>query len=116
MVQMPLFEYLKHLHPWNGDASISRQGVVGMTCGGVAGAVAGAVTTPLDVAKTQIMLSSHRWEPSVSSALARVYAQGGFRSLFSGVLPRTAYVGSSCMLSFGAFEWTRSLLWARSRA
>jgi len=83
-----------------------------MTCGGVAGAVAGAVTTPLDVAKTQIMLAPERAQrQSVCQAVGALYTNGGMRVLFRGTLPRTVYVGASCALSFGAFEWSRSLLW-----
>ncbi|CAK0911031.1 unnamed protein product, partial [Prorocentrum cordatum] len=52
LIQMPLFEELKQRHPWGRTARASGdtklQGLVGMTSGGVAGAVAGFLTTPLE--------------------------------------------------------------------
>lgn len=111
VIQMPLFERLKRAHPWADVGSSGSHGVVGMTCGGVAGAVAGALTTPLDVAKTQIMLASSVQERrGVCDMVAEVYKSGGLRALFRGVVPRTLYVGVSCSLSFGAFEWSKSFL------
>lgn len=110
LVQMPLFEELKRWHPSSEQRDGTRQAWVGMTCGGTAGAVAALVTTPLDVAKTQIMLG-HR-ERGVWSTLRSLYADRGARAIFRGALPRTAHVGASCALSFGAFEWAKAALWA----
>lgn len=64
LLQMPLFEELKRRHPWAEKARVSGdmglQGLIGMTSGGVAGAIAGMLTTPLDAAKTRIMLTAKR--------------------------------------------------------
>lgn len=65
---------LKHTHPWaakaQGEGDKHRQGLgskkgsaplerglIGMHCGFVAGCCAGIATTPLDAAKTRIMLT-----------------------------------------------------------
>jgi len=110
-VQMPLFEQLKRWNPWADDMSGTKRGLVGVFAGGTSGAVAGAVTTPMDVAKTRAMLSSAPMdEVSVVRALSQIYSEGGAKALFRGVIPRTAYVGVSCALSFGAFEWSKWLL------
>lgn len=108
LIQMPLFESLRRMHPWSSDTSKARQGAVGMTCGGAAGAVAGALTTPLDVIKTQAMLATE--ERSLRVVAREVWLQDGPRTFIRGAVPRTAYVGLSCALSFGAFEWSRSVL------
>lgn len=109
-VQMPLFERLKRHSAWSDDRSAHR-GLVGALAGGLSGAAAGAVTTPLDVAKTRQMLAP---KPSgchgILATLAETRADGGVKALFRGLVARTSYVGVSCALSFGAFEWSRSLL------
>lgn len=117
-VQMPLFEQLKRMHPWNDSSASSgaQRGLVGMVCGGVAGAFAGAVTTPLDVIKTRAMLSGRpTGHVGIFRSLAALYADFGVQALFRGVLPRTAYVGASCALSFGTFEWSKWILLSLQR-
>lgn len=111
-VQMPLFEHLKQRSPlWSEERSGARRGLVGAFSGGLSGAVAGAVTTPLDVVKTRAMLAlTVGQRAGILQTLVAVHAEGGVKALFRGVLPRTAYVGVSCAMSFGAFEWARSLL------
>jgi len=111
VVQMPVFEELKRLHPWREDGGVGRQGLVGAVCGGLAGGLAGALTTPLDVAKTQIMLSpAGAGRRGVLQTMGALYEQGGARALFRGAGPRTAYVATSCALSFGAFQCARTLV------
>lgn len=111
VVQMPVFEELKRSHPWRGDGSVGRQSLVGAACGGLAGGLAGFVTTPLDVAKTKIMLSpKDAGRRGVLQTMAALHAQGGVRALFRGSGLRTAHVGTSCALSFGAFQCAQLLL------
>lgn len=112
LVQMPIFEELKRLHPQSHLAKDrgSSAAAVGMVCGGIAGAIAGAVTNPLDVAKTQIMLGSTTPAPNVLQQLQWTIARHGPAALWRGVCARTAYVGASCSLSFGAFEWAKCRL------
>mmetsp|Transcript_105404 Transcript_105404/g.187450 ORF Transcript_105404/g.187450 Transcript_105404/m.187450 type:complete len:432 (-) Transcript_105404:141-1436(-) len=113
LVQMPIFEELKRLHPLDPKSGHSSAGTVGMACGGLAGAIAGALTTPLDVAKTQIMLLE-RPEKGTLGTMREIAATSGVRSLCRGMGTRTAYVGASCALSFGVFEWAKSFLMASS--
>mmetsp|Transcript_88283 Transcript_88283/g.222237 ORF Transcript_88283/g.222237 Transcript_88283/m.222237 type:complete len:350 (+) Transcript_88283:66-1115(+) len=111
-LQMPLFEELMRRQPLSGDPQGHSDRVLCSTvCGGVSGAVAGAATTPLDVAKTRMMLDTERWEGrGMRHAMADLYAEGGAKTLMRGAVPRTAYVGLSCALCFGAFEWSKTLL------
>jgi len=128
-IQMPLYEELMRCNAGRLDAeSRSRRGMIGAAFGGIAGATAGALTTPLDVIKTRSMLAQSNPNrlgfatgpeqhiaariPSLgmSSAFKTVYAEGGLKRLFAGVVPRTAYVCFSSALWLGAFESCRSWL------
>ncbi|XP_074861936.1 mitochondrial S-adenosylmethionine carrier protein isoform X2 [Carettochelys insculpta] len=78
LVQFPLWESLKDLWSWKqGHVVDSWQSA---TCGAFAGGFAGAVTTPLDVAKTRIMLAkagSSNASGNVLSALHSVWRSQG---------------------------------------
>jgi len=112
LVHMPLFEELKRLHSLGAEHHQGREGAMGMMCGGVAGAVAGAVTTPLDLAKTRLMLAPRgSKQQSVSSMLKVIHAEGGIRALFCGANLRTTYVGINSALCLGAYEKLRAYFW-----
>lgn len=119
LIQMPLFEELKLRHPWaaqarnTGDRGL--QGLIGMTCGSVAGAFAGALTTPLDAAKTRIMLTARRDDrASLLTTLKGIHQESGVRGLLCGIVPRTLHCGAGGALWLGAFEWSKLLLTTRS--
>lgn len=79
-------------------------------CGSVAGGFAAALTTPLDLAKTRIMLAdSHRHlaKHSITTVLANIYGDKGFRGLFMGLTPRITIVMLGGFLFFGIYEETR---------
>ena len=87
--------------------------------GSVSGAFSAAVTTPLDVAKTRLMLGSdlHGVEyKGTVDTLLRLYYEGGSRPgegspkvLFSGVGPRVAWMGIGGFVFFGAYEFSRRI-------
>ena len=111
MVQLPLWEWLKlqwarHTGeaPGPGEAAL---------CGAVAGGVAAAVTTPLDVAKTRIMLArpgSREAAAGIISVLRRIAAEAGTRGLFAGVLPRIAMISLGGAIFFGVYEECREVM------
>lgn len=99
-IQMPLYEQLKHNSPWKCPAAFA-------VCGSVAGGVAAAVTTPLDVAKTRIMLgeSKSRSFPATIAAVAR---DEGVAALWKGVGPRVMWITIGGALFFGTYETVKS--------
>ncbi|XP_040310434.1 mitochondrial S-adenosylmethionine carrier protein isoform X4 [Herpailurus yagouaroundi] len=111
LVQFPLWESLKALWSWRQDHVVDCwQSAV---CGAFAGGFAAVVTTPLDVAKTRIMLAkvgSSAASGNVLSALHGVWRTQGLAGLFAGVFPRTAAISLGGFIFLGAYDQTRSLL------
>ncbi|XP_028262728.1 mitochondrial S-adenosylmethionine carrier protein [Parambassis ranga] len=111
LVQFPLWEYLKTL--WSqrqGHTLYSWQAAV---CGAVAGAVAAFVTTPLDVAKTRIMLAkagSTTASGNIPLVLYDVWRSGGLTGLFAGSIPRMTFISVGGFIFLGAYEKVRSTL------
>lgn len=77
---------------------------ISATCGSAAGSVAAAITTPLDVTKTRIMLNEEKNPPGVILTLRNIAREGGVKLLYSGVLPRTLWMGIGGFIYFGAYE------------
>ncbi|NXU17897.1 SAMC protein, partial [Pardalotus punctatus] len=111
LVQFPLWESLKDLWSWKqGHVVDSWQSAV---CGAFAGGFAAAVTTPLDVAKTRIMLAkagSSNARGNVLAALGGVWRTQGLSGLFAGVVPRMAAISLGGFIFLGTYEKTRQLL------
>ncbi|NWT87947.1 SAMC protein, partial [Lanius ludovicianus] len=111
LVQFPLWESLKDLWSWKqGHVVDSWQSAV---CGAFAGGFAAAVTTPLDVAKTRIMLAkagSSNASGKVLAALGGIWRTQGLSGLFAGVVPRMAAISLGGFIFLGTYEKTRQLL------
>jgi len=112
LIQFPLWEALK------GKVAESR-GVEqpkpweSSLCGSLAGGFAAAVTTPLDVAKTRIMLAkagSDEASLGTIGMLKNVAATSGLKGLFSGVGPRVTWISIGGAVFFGVYEKVKSVL------
>lgn len=116
-IQFPLYERLKAIvkeqrHPLSPAPLPAAEAAV---CGSVAGAISAALTTPLDVAKTRIMLSNSGSSSSSGSSsqqrysgtlatLGKIASQEGFAALFRGVAPRTLWIGLGGAVFLGVYE------------
>nr|CAD7455558.1 unnamed protein product [Timema tahoe] len=107
LLQFPLWEFLKSSWGrWQGtDLSVWQ----GALCGAVAGGISAAVTTPLDVAKTRIMLAERkqgatREDLRILTTLRNVYAQKGVQGLFAGFTPRVTWITVGGAVFFGVYE------------
>ena len=103
-VQFPIYEHLKLV----GRRRLRRElsSAEAAACGSVAGAFAAFVTTPLDVAKTRLMLGRDREGvpyTDMLSTLARVRREG-IAAMFAGVTPRVTWIGIGGFVFFGAYE------------
>jgi len=79
-------------------------------CGSVAGGIAAALTTPLDVLKTRTMLDlrdpSKCDVPGLLTRFKQIYTNEGVKVLFAGVVPRTLWISAGGAVFLGAYEWT----------
>lgn len=107
-IKFAAYESLRavHLRATARDPSVVEDLVIG----GVAGALAAAATTPLDVVKT-VMMCSASARPSALSAAKSVWAQNkGLAPFFSGVGPRALSNGLNSAIFFCFFEAVRKAL------
>ncbi|KAI0632258.1 S-adenosylmethionine transporter [Trametes polyzona] len=106
-LQFPLYEFLKNrlakalhrpLHAY--EAAV---------CGSFAGGVAAALTTPLDVLKTRVMLDlrdpTKQAHPSLAARFRQIYTVEGPKALFAGVVPRTLWISAGGAVFLGVYEW-----------
>lgn len=107
IIQFPLYEWLKQ--EWSvleGDTKLSL--AKGAICGSIAGGIAAAATTPLDVIKTRMMLSKER--TGVISLVKSLFKEEGFSAFWRGVYPRTCWISAGGAIFLGCYELTHSLL------
>lgn len=77
-------------------------------CGSIAGGAAAAATTPLDVAKTRIMLAEGGAR-RIAPVLCDIYLQTGIRGLFAGVTPRASAFFLGGFVFFGVYDDMKKL-------
>mmetsp|Transcript_52068 Transcript_52068/g.111370 ORF Transcript_52068/g.111370 Transcript_52068/m.111370 type:complete len:290 (-) Transcript_52068:407-1276(-) len=113
-IQFPLYEGLKKA--WSRMQGFETTPSQGAACGSFAGAVAAAVTTPLDVVKTRLMLNaknaSGQLYSGTVSTLQTIVKEEGARALFHGIGPRVGWITLGGYVFFGAYEKSISMLWA----
>ncbi|TPP57898.1 Solute carrier family 25 member 26 [Fasciola gigantica] len=119
-IQYPVWEQLKAFGlRWNmrhgADKCTELTYWQSALCGSLAGCTAGTITTPLDVAKTRIMLA----EPGTSlasghlgDALRLVFHERGVHGLFAGLVPRVAFLSLGGAIFLGTYDIS-SNLWNR---
>ncbi|XP_055323477.1 S-adenosylmethionine mitochondrial carrier protein homolog [Sitodiplosis mosellana] len=115
MIQYPTWELLTSITTTNLSGNLK---VFVEACdGSVAGALASAITTPLDVAKTRIQLAD--LEPSSEyniqnrnplRILRSLYRQKGIKGIFSGFVPRVMWTTVGGFIWFGTYKLVKYLL------
>eukprot|EP00035_Acanthoeca_spectabilis_P019723 m.429434 g.429434 ORF g.429434 m.429434 type:complete len:276 (-) comp17004_c0_seq1:1097-1924(-) len=111
LIQFPLWEAMKREWALRQGADISAwQSAI---CGSSSGALAAAVTTPLDVCKTRLMLDMSGKYSTFTGTLKTIYAEEGMGALFAGVQPRVFWISLGGLVFFGAYEKAKSRILAR---
>ncbi|PLW31971.1 hypothetical protein PCANC_21982 [Puccinia coronata f. sp. avenae] len=108
LLQFPLYEKLKSQAAKRRSLPSSDQlpAHISAICGSIAGATAAALTTPLDVIKTRIMLTKqkHGARIGIPESFARVYREEGWPALWKGIVPRTIWIGLGGAVFLGVYE------------
>ncbi|EJC98918.1 mitochondrial carrier [Fomitiporia mediterranea MF3/22] len=108
-IQFPLYEFFKmeSARALGRDSLGAHEAAV---CGSIAGGIAAALTTPLDVVKTRTMLDLRKISsmdtPSFLARFKDIYVKEGIKALFAGVVPRTLWISAGGAVFLGAYEWT----------
>uniref|UniRef100_A0A914C6P2 S-adenosylmethionine mitochondrial carrier protein n=1 Tax=Acrobeloides nanus TaxID=290746 RepID=A0A914C6P2_9BILA len=106
-IEFPLWEWLKRKYAQlNGVKQCSS--VESAACGSIAGAIAAGLTTPLDVAKTRIMLETGQ-RSSIVSMLFKIARNESPAKLFSGIYPRMCYLSLGAFVFFFAYEFSLNI-------
>ncbi|KAK6332320.1 S-adenosylmethionine transporter [Orbilia brochopaga] len=109
IIQFPLWEVLKRgMVRWREGGERRATAVESAVCGSVAGGVAAALTTPLDVLKTRMMLADK--SQSMVSMLARIVGEEGVRTLLSGIGPRVMWISAGGAVFLGAYTGAANAL------
>jgi len=113
-IQFPLYEgFKKAWTAYRGEQTTPMQGAA---CGSLAGAIAGGLTTPLDVAKTRIMLDTKaggevKKYSGTLQTLSKIANEEGAAALFNGISARVGWITIGGFIFFGAYENATSMLW-----
>ncbi len=107
IIEYPLYEYLKKVvaKKSNKEKASPSQGAL---CGSIAGGVAAAITTPLDVIKTRKML--HKDQISVSKLVSSIIKEEGYSSFWRGIGPRTMWMSFGGAIFLGVYETVSSFI------
>lgn len=104
VIQFPLYEFLKLKAPVEQKDSLA----IGAICGSIAGGIAAALTTPLDVIKTRIMLSEKR--VGTSKLITSLVKEEGYGAFLKGIGPRTCWISAGGAIFLGCYELAHSKL------
>ncbi|KAL0094782.1 mitochondrial carrier domain-containing protein [Phycomyces blakesleeanus] len=105
-IQFPLYEYFKSAYgTYKGRPTEPYEAAM---WGSLAGGIAAAITTPLDVCKTRIMLSHKnqavKQYTGIISTMKRIVAEEGPRALLSGIGPRVMWISIGGSIFLGVYE------------
>jgi len=83
---------------------------VHLICGGIAGGLAGFLSTPLDVVRTRIQTDCENGKRSIRLLIKNVLSKEGMSGLWAGYGARTIYYIPSAALTWTVYETMKKLL------
>ncbi|XP_014676511.1 PREDICTED: S-adenosylmethionine mitochondrial carrier protein-like [Priapulus caudatus] len=104
-IQFPIWELMKvEWAAYQGSEVTPWESAV---CGSLSGGISAAVTTPLDVVKTRIMLAEEGTflaSARIDQAMVYVYKQSGGQGLFAGLTPRMMWMSIGGAIFLGVYD------------
>lgn len=89
-----------------------------LLAGAASGTVAAIITLPFDVVKTHrqieigegeiLATASDKKSRRTHSIMRKIYAEGGLRGLFAGIVPRIIKVAPACAIMISTYEFGKS--------
>ncbi|CAH1783933.1 unnamed protein product [Owenia fusiformis] len=110
-IEMPIWEYLKKY--WSVRQGSPVEAWQSSICGAIAGGLAAGITTPLDVAKTRIMLAhktSAIAQGHILFAMQTIYKENGIRGLFAGIIPRMMWISIGGAIFLGVYDKIKCIM------
>ncbi|CAG9793100.1 unnamed protein product [Diatraea saccharalis] len=110
-IELPVWEMLKTVVRHHNDGQVTN--LHSAICGSIAGGFAGVVTTPLDLAKTRIMLAENyavTRKLKIKPVLTNIYCESGFRGLFAGATPRLTAFMLGGFVFFGVYDDAKNFI------
>ncbi|GJQ72145.1 hypothetical protein Trydic_g3239 [Trypoxylus dichotomus] len=112
LIQFPILEYLKTLYKVNFKNNSNLESWEVANCGAIAGGIAAATTTPLDVVKTRIILADKTLAAAGSLTVRNmakvVYKEKGVSGLFAGFAPRVMWITVGGYIFFGVYDFAKN--------
>mmetsp|Transcript_19181 Transcript_19181/g.43673 ORF Transcript_19181/g.43673 Transcript_19181/m.43673 type:complete len:159 (+) Transcript_19181:786-1262(+) len=87
-----------------GERKVELSSIDAAICGAVAGTFSAGITAPLDRIKTLLMTDGAKYSNSVANCASTIFKNEGVTGLFSGIVPRVAYIAPSVALFFIVYE------------
>lgn len=111
VIQFPFWESMKLM--WSKKTGEPITAWQSSICGAVAGGTSAAITTPLDVVKTRIMLAESGSEiasGSIRNTMAQIFREQGVKGLFAGIAPRVLWISIGGSIFLGVYEKVKIVL------
>ena len=81
-----------------------------MTAGGIAGGLAGFISTPLDVVKTWIQTTERKEMKNIRTAVSQIYTKEGIKGFTKGASARMVYFMPSAAITWTTYETSKRLI------